>query len=246
VHNKSANVVAHAFHDFCLRYSAPMHFSTDNGTEFHNKVMDKLSDIMNVIRVNILPYRPQSNGITERLNSSILSLMRSLVDATSDIWDESLLTTQSCINSTFHSPLGDTPHFLLYGMDKRLPYDLFDENQVPSYNDNYDEYLLNRNKSIFQITKKHLTNSRDKILSFQYKVAIHKDIEVGALVFRKVNQQLNIKSKLAPRFEGPFRVINVKNNKAYIKCIQSGEQYWSHFDVLKIAHRYYSPPADED
>lgn len=86
---------------------------------------------MNVTRVNILPYRPQSNGITERLKSSILSLMRSLVDKASNTWDESLLMIQSCINGTFHSSIGESPHFLLYGTDKRLPYDLFRKQQHP-------------------------------------------------------------------------------------------------------------------
>ncbi|ROT69657.1 hypothetical protein C7M84_012131 [Penaeus vannamei] len=121
VPNKSAKVVAKAFHDFIQWYTTPMYFSCDNKTEFQNEVMDNLCRIMNVTRVNILPYRPQSNGITERLNGSILTFMRSLVDHTSDNWDDLLLTIQSAINSTFHSSLGNTPYFLLYGTDKRLP-----------------------------------------------------------------------------------------------------------------------------
>ncbi|ROT77725.1 hypothetical protein C7M84_003587 [Penaeus vannamei] len=141
VPNKSAKVVAKAFHDFIQRYTTPTYFSCDNGTEFQNEVMDNLCKIMNVTRVNILPYRPQSNGITERLNGSILTFMRSLVDTTSDNWDDLLLTIQSAINSTFHSSLGDTPHFLLYGSDKRLPYDLFQTRRKPEYSDSYAEYL---------------------------------------------------------------------------------------------------------
>lgn len=104
-----------------------MYFSCDNGLEFQKQGMDKLCKIMNVTRVNRLPSRPQSNGITERLNSSILSLMRSLVDKISDTWDESLLTIHSCISGTFHSSISESHHFLLYGTDKRLPYDLFQE-----------------------------------------------------------------------------------------------------------------------
>ncbi|ROT65768.1 hypothetical protein C7M84_016256 [Penaeus vannamei] len=120
VPNKSAKVVAKAFHDFIQRYTTPTYFSCDNGTEFQNEVMDNLY---------------QSNGITERLNGSILTFMRSLVDTTSDNWDDLLLTIQSAINSTFHSSLGDTPHFLLYGSDKRLPYDLFQTRRKPEYSD---------------------------------------------------------------------------------------------------------------
>jgi len=122
--------------------------------------------MLNITRVNILPYRPQSNGITKRLNGPILTFMRSLVDTTSDNWDDSLLTIQSAINSTFHSSLGDTPHFLLSGTDKRLPYDLFQTRRQPEFSDSYAEYLLNRNKIAFRKAKDYLTKSRDQILSY--------------------------------------------------------------------------------
>lgn len=79
--------------------------------------------------------------------------MISLVEKASDTWDESLLTFQSCINGTFHSSVGESPHFLLYGADKRLLYDLFQETNTPSCKDNYADYLSNRNKSIFSSTK---------------------------------------------------------------------------------------------
>ncbi|ROT65769.1 Retrovirus-related Pol polyprotein [Penaeus vannamei] len=92
---------------------------------------------------------------------------RSLVD-TSDNWDDLLLTIQSAINSTFHSSLGDTPHFLLYGSDKRLPYDLFQTRRKPEYSDS-----------------------------------------VGALVFRKVHTSDSMRPKLAPRFDGPYRVLEM-------------------------------------
>lgn len=64
--------------------------------------MDKLCRIRNATHINMLLYRRQSNGITERLNSSLVALMTSLVDKTSDTWDESPLTVQSCINGIFH------------------------------------------------------------------------------------------------------------------------------------------------
>ena len=241
VPNKSAKVVANAFHDFIHRHSAPMFFSTDNGKEFQNEVMHHLCKLMNVSRVNILPYRPQSNGITERLNSSILSFMRSIIDTSSGSWDDDILTIQSCINSTFHSSLGDTPHFILYGQDKRLPYDLFENKPEPNYGDNYAKFLVNRNKVIFQKAREYLTKSRDKIISYQHRIANNKTIGIGSLVFKKIHHD-TIRPKLDRKFDGPYRVIEVKNNKALLKCISSNVQTWIHFDQLKLAHKHYSLP----
>lgn len=62
--------------------------------------------------------------------------------------------------------------------------------------------------------KQHLTNPRDKILPSQHKVAHHKYIEVGALVFRKAHHNSSMKPKKAPCFEGPFRVKKVKNKNS--------------------------------
>ncbi|XP_063596236.1 uncharacterized protein LOC134773090 [Penaeus indicus] len=240
VPSKAAVHVTKAFHDvICCRHGCPHYLSSDNGTEFVNQVLASLTQQLNVTQVNVLPFRPQANGITERLNRSILTILRQLVDDSKDDWDVLLPTVQSAINSTYHSSLGDSPHFLLTGQDKRLPYELLEMRPRPLYADNYAEYLVSRQQRAFQQAKALLTRSRDRIIEYQHKIARAKTIGVGSLVFRKASFHGTIRPKLSPLFVGPYRVVAVKNNKAECKSVADGSVQWFHFDVLKLADQYY-------
>ena len=70
--SKSAEVVAKAIHDNLIcRYQSPLELSSDNGSEFINSVIKEMCDYWHINKVYILPYRPEANGITERLNRTI-------------------------------------------------------------------------------------------------------------------------------------------------------------------------------
>ncbi|ROT60874.1 enzymatic polyprotein [Penaeus vannamei] len=173
VPSKAAVHVTKAFNDvICCRHGCPQYLSSDNGTEFVNQVLASFAQQLNVT---------QANGVTERLNRSILTILRQLVDDSKDDWDALLPTVQSAINSTFHSSLGDSPHFLLTGQDKRLPYELLEMKPRPLYADNYANYLVSRQQQAFQQAKALLTRSRDRIIEYQHKIARAKNIGVGAL-----------------------------------------------------------------
>jgi len=107
VPDKSAHTIARAFYNNIIcRYQSPQQLSSDNGTEFCNKILSQLCSLMNVKKVNILPYRPQANGITERLNKTILNLMRTMITDHDDEWDLYLPIVQSAINCNYHSSFG--------------------------------------------------------------------------------------------------------------------------------------------
>lgn len=85
--DKSAHTVARAFYNNIIcRYQSPQQLSIDNGKEFCNNMLSELCNLMNVKEVNILPYRPQSNGITERLNKTILNLLITMISNHDDDW----------------------------------------------------------------------------------------------------------------------------------------------------------------
>ncbi|ROT79767.1 hypothetical protein C7M84_001508 [Penaeus vannamei] len=117
--DKSAPTVARAFLERVIcRHNTPEEFVSDNGTEFNNSVLKSLCDILNIKKVNVLPYRPQANGLTERLNRTILSMLRTSLASSGSEWDLWIPIIQMAINNTFHSTLGDTPHFVVYGEDR--------------------------------------------------------------------------------------------------------------------------------
>ncbi|XP_063605788.1 uncharacterized protein LOC134780821 [Penaeus indicus] len=73
---------------------------------------------------------PQANGLVERLNRTILNVLRISINTQDNKWDLWIPITQAAINSTFHSSLGDIPNYVVYGDDRRFTYELLQQLQL--------------------------------------------------------------------------------------------------------------------
>ena len=140
VTDRTAENVAFAIRDRVIKsHGTPRTFMSDSAAEFCSAIVKQLCKDYDINRVNITVRYPAANGLVERTNGKILALLRTVVNAHQDNWDECLPEVQSAINSAYNVSVGDTPHFLLYGYDKILPYDLV----VPS-----DSQEIGRNARI--------------------------------------------------------------------------------------------------
>ncbi|XP_042877302.1 uncharacterized protein LOC122256577 [Penaeus japonicus] len=137
----------------------------DNGTEFSNSLLQSVCDTLKVKKIHVLPYHPQANGVRERLNRTILNLLRTTLRTHDLDWDEWIPIVQmSKINSTYHATLGNTPHFVLHAYDLRLPYELLE--QIPSsiYIDDFLKIMVARKQEAFRLAREHLQYERDYYL----------------------------------------------------------------------------------
>ena len=154
-------------------------------------------------------------------------------------WEDLIPLVQSTINGTYHQTLGDTPDFLASGQDKRMPYDLILHEPIqPLYTGSYAEYITRETQIKWRKAFQHLNAQRDRIIGQQHRLARDKTIGVGALVFHKIGNQEAMRQKLEPRFEGPYRVISVRNNKCECLCLRTGNTVKYHFDTLKLASQH--------
>ena len=74
-----------------------------------------------------MPYHPQSNGLIERLNRTLVDTIALIAKEAQDTWDLRIGLALMAIRSAAQSTTGYSPHFLLFGREMRLPADLFYE-----------------------------------------------------------------------------------------------------------------------
>ena len=123
--NKSALTAAkHLYGDFVLRYGLPGRLMHDQGGEFENRLFEELHRLTGVDKSRTTPYHPETNGAVERLNSTLLAMLRTLPEANKKKWHESLNKMIFAYNATEHKSTGFSPHFLLFGREATLPIDL--------------------------------------------------------------------------------------------------------------------------
>ncbi len=149
------------------------------------------------------------------------------------------------LNSSLHKSIGDTPHYVIFGQDFRLPYLFLLKEEEPIYN--FDDYVRLRGTDFQKIYKKvsnTIAESKSIMNEYQWNTASQKLIVIGDIVYLKVHEP---KHKLAPRFEGPYRVIDYdKGNKVKLRHLTTLETKLAHLDHLKRTARPSSPGVDTE
>ncbi len=133
--NKSSVTVAHAIvsHLICP-YTTPRVFLSDNGTEFKNQILADICSQYNIKQTFITAHHPASNGLVERTNRKVFEILRYLAGHLHETWEDWLSQVAASINGSVNSSTGKTPHYIIFGYDKRLPYDVLLKSPSPLYN----------------------------------------------------------------------------------------------------------------
>ena len=73
-----------------LRYGTPRIIHSDQAAEFQSKLMKELYALLDIQQTRTAPYRPQSDGLIERLNRTILAMLSKLYADNPEDWDDHL------------------------------------------------------------------------------------------------------------------------------------------------------------
>ncbi len=169
--NINGTSITHALvtHLFCP-YSSPRVLLSNNSSEFRNALLAEICSLYNIEQIFTLAYHPASNGLAERANRKILDALRPVVH---DNWEGWLPHIAACINSSTTESTGKSPHYILYGVDKRLSYDLSASPQKPVYNiDNYAKQHMHVFTDIHAKVRRRLQASRAEMIVKQHKNAV--------------------------------------------------------------------------
>lgn len=203
--NKSASSVAHAFvSHFICPFTTPSVLLTDNGTEFKNEVLQKICQQFNITQTFITAYHPASNGLVERTNRKILNILRHLVGKFHESWQDWLPHVSACINATINSSTGRAPHAIVFGHDKRFPFDMLEQPRLPVYS--VDDYVQNQARAmqiIHDKVRSTLQSSRTLMTQRQHAKATPVSFAINDVVFKSAPER---QSKLHSKFSGPFLI----------------------------------------
>ena len=125
VKDTRAVTVAKAFVDQIVsRYGAPAQLHSDQGPQFEAEVFQEMCRLLGIEKTRTTPYRPESDGQTERMNRSLLELLAKAARENPRRWDESLQCVLGTYRSTPHATTGETPNRLMLGREVTTPLTL--------------------------------------------------------------------------------------------------------------------------
>ena len=123
--DKTARSVADALMDKWLpTYGFPLFLHSDQGEEFDNTMVHKLSELLGTVKTKTTPYHPPSDGLVERFNRTLLAMLAMFVSREHDNWDDLLPFMMLAYKTTVHTSTGFTPYRLVFGEECSLPGNL--------------------------------------------------------------------------------------------------------------------------
>lgn len=212
----SAAEAARALLQLFGRYGAPRAVRSDQGPQFTAAVLRELLQLMGVGQQFTVAYRPQSNGIVERVNGEVLRHLRAIVmdRRLADCWVDALPLVQRCINSTVHATTGVAPARMLFGdaidLNRRLLRDdpAVDENQDEGGRITHEDYvqrLNNVQRAVVRASNEHQRRVIEERLRAGPPEEAVTVYAAGDLVL--ATHASKPPNKLAPRWRGPFAVV---------------------------------------
>ena len=119
---QEAEKVADAFVEgFVCRFGTPRVVHTDKGTNFTAEVTAAVMRLLQTQRTHTCAFRPQSDGLVERLNRTIEAMLTMVVGADQRNWDEKLPYVLSAYRSSMQASTNQTPNALMLGREVGFP-----------------------------------------------------------------------------------------------------------------------------
>ncbi len=173
------------------RWGLPLSVDSDRGTLFTSSVMTTLYDILGVEVKFHIPHHPQSSSQAERVNHTIVSMLKKYVSSHGKDWDIKLPLVLMAIRSTPHRFKGVTPFEMMTGREMTLPLHLLyhpeDVSIATAYTTHqYVTDLHDHLRTTFECTQKNLEASVKGSKAYYDRKASHREYQVGdkVLYFR--------------------------------------------------------------
>ncbi|XP_060601263.1 uncharacterized protein LOC132754618 [Ruditapes philippinarum] len=151
--------IAEALLDIFARVGFPSEILSDRGSQFTSQLMEELFTT---------PYNPKCNGLCERMNGILKSMLKKMCQERHKDWDRYLFAVLFAYREVPQSSTGFSPFELLYGRTVRGPMqalkELWTETEVPETRNTY-EYVLDLRSRLEQtckIARENLSNSQEE------------------------------------------------------------------------------------
>jgi hypothetical protein len=216
--------------EFVCRFGIPHQIHTDQGRQFESSLFQNLCKRLNIDKTRTTPYHPQGDGLVERLNRTIESMLSKVISSTQKDWDEFLPLVMYAYRSSVHESTGETPAMMMFGRELDLPVDLLFGNHTCDQSDQdvgtYLETFLEKMWKTHDLAREQIAKSSDK-QKRQYDLrSTSNTFSVGEAVWLFNPFCGKGKSpKLKCKWDGPYTVVRKLSDLVY--QIQKGPKFKS-------------------
>ena len=240
ISNQEASTVADKLVDeVFLRFSAPEQLHSDQGRQFESQLVKEVCKLLHINKTRTTPYHPQSDGLVERFNRTLLAMLATCAKDNPLDWEKHVRKVCMAYNTSVQASTGYTPFYLMFGRQARLPADVIygapntDERSVTDY----AMALRRRMENAFTLARQHSLTQHLKQKELYDKKIHGRPFKEGEYVWLSSPMgRRGASKKLHHPWSGPFRVLKRISDSTYRIQQLQGRKYRKivHFDRLKL------------
>lgn len=237
--NQEAKTVAKVLVEgWVCRLGAPRTVHTDQGRNFESTLFKEMCQLLNIHKTRTTPYHPQSDGMVERFNRTLLSMLSLFVEENQSNWDALLPYVMLAYRSSVHSSTGFTPFKVVFGQEMVLPVDIMLDVGVRERFSTVTEYgsrLRDTLSTVMGAVRSHQAKASGRQKeAFDVRAQCQYYTEGELVWLRYKARRRGVCPKLQRRFRGPYRVVERLTDVLYrLEPVEGGAAMTVHFNRLK-------------
>ena len=231
--DEKADTVAQKLVDeFICRYGVPQEMHSDQGRNFESKLFQEVCRHLGIRKTRTTPWNPKSDGMVERFNRTLISMLSTLLDPHKHQrdWDRLLPYVTAAYRSTTHETTKETPNMMMFGREVRLPIDVCYTMPEEKSETDYAQQLRDRLETAYR----RVTEQKGQKRNYDRKMAGESYTVEKYAWLRNSYRKKGLSPKFTSRWDGPFKIISKLSDVTYrIQLSPRSKCKVVHFDRLK-------------
>jgi hypothetical protein len=239
----TARTIAEIFMEqIVCRHGAPTELLSDRGQNFLANIIKEICEICNTRKHYTCGYSPQTNGLCENFNKTLINMISMYCNTQQDDWPKFIPFCLFAYRTSIHRSTGYSPAELVYGRSLRLPLDTCFQ-QPRSFNfildDDYVRLAQNWLTEAREYAKQNNELAQTKQKSQYDKHVKQTQYEVGqqVYIYTPVSKK-GYTHKLFHEFHGPYKILQIHLPRLYLQSVDHPRQkkFWAHTTRVKQSH----------
>ena len=225
--------------EILCRFGIPQKIHSDQGRQFESNLFREMCKLLGIDKTRTTPYHPQSDGMVERFNRTLATMLTAYVSTNQRDWDDQLPYVMMAYRSAEHETTGMSPNMLMFGREVSTPLDLmFELLQLskPIPNNQWVWELRDKIESAHKLVRQYTQQSMHRQKRLRDSRTSYETFSVGDQVYVYFPvKKIGTSAKLTARWRGPFQITGKLSDILYkVNCGYNRTKQVIHCDRIRL------------